>query len=421
MRKIPLFFLCLLSTALPAASARLAWSDVRQAVLLHDPVLASARADAEMADQMALAAYAWMPPQLSVELMGLDPVSPDLGNPMQTKWSLTQELPFPGRTWAQGRVASHVAEGRHADADMAAQAELKAAREAYYSLAGDELLLRGLDTVSDATQEMAKASARRAAFGQLDRMGQFMDAMLAMENSDVDAMRPMVLQQRRAAEATLRRLMGADPAQPLPTAEPDVDRLLAQPPAELKEALEQAEARDPRLRSARAGLAAAQAGRDLALSGWLPDLMAQASVTDDTQGPRQAGAMLGVSVPWLWFWKQAGEAGAARAARDKAAADLEGARLALREQVAQAVGELNAVTESLRATWTRTAPQAAKGLELARTGFRTTALGPTEILMAVQDYRSTQQQLAQLIAQWGSARAMLDMLTVPAPASEEKP
>ena len=392
-------------------SPKLSLEQVLRAVQDHDPVLASARSDARMGGQMALAAYAWMPPQLSLGLMGMDGAKPDLGQSMQRQWTLTQELPFPGRTWAQGRVASHQAEGREADADMVAQQEFKAAREAYYALAGAEILLQGLDQASEATHEMAHLSARRGSFGQLDRMGQFMDTMLAMEDSGVDGMRPMALQQRRSAEAALKRLMGADPLQSLPPAAVDVDGLLAGAAPSLKQALREASARSPQLREARANLAAAEAARGLAVSGWLPDLMLQGSVTEDNLGNRQSGAMLGASLPFVWFWKQAGEAGAANAALDKARQDLAAAELALREQVADAVGDATAADEALRTAWTRTLPSASKGLALARSGFRTTALGSSEILMAVQDYRMTQENLAQLVAQWGAARAVLAMLT----------
>jgi outer membrane protein TolC len=407
---IPAGALC----AAEAAPARLDWPQVQQAVREQDPALASARADAAQADAMAMAAYAWMPPQLQLELMGLDAVSPDFSAPMQRKWSLTEELPFPGRTWAQGRVASHLAEAMRAGADMAERRELKAAWEAYSSLAAAEYLQAALDKVGEATGEMAKVSQRRAGFGQLDRMGQFMDAMLGMEDGKVDAMRPMVAQQHRAAEATLQRLMGLDPFKPLPSAKLDLDALLLQPLPSLADALKSAESHSPELRMAQAQAAAAAAGHGLALSGWLPDLMLSGNVTEDAMGQRQAGAMLGVSLPWLWFWKQAGEAAAASSAADKAAAELQLARLKLREQVLQAHGDLLAATEALRLTLAKVAPKAAAGLELARSGFRTTALGPTEILMAVQDYRMTQEQVAQLIAQWGAAKAMLTMLGVDA-------
>ncbi|HXC64853.1 MAG TPA: TolC family protein, partial [bacterium] len=313
LKTILILFSFAAAAVLPAddgPSPRLSLDQVLRAVQDHDPVLASARSDARMAGQMALAAYAWMPPQLSLGVMGMDGARPDLSQSMQRQWTLTQELPFPGRTWGQGRVASHQAEGREADADMAAQQEYKSAREAFYALAAAEILLKGLDQASEATHEMAHLSARRGSFGQLDRMGQFMDTMLAMEDSGVDGMRPMALQQRRSAEAELKRLMGADPLLGLPPAAVDVDGLLAQASPGLKEALRDAAARSPQLREARANLAAAEAARGLAVSGWLPDLMLQGSVTEDNLGNRQSGAMLGASLPFVWFWKQAGEAGA---------------------------------------------------------------------------------------------------------------
>jgi outer membrane protein TolC len=221
----------------------------------------------------------------------------------------------------------------------------------------------------------------------------------------------MAQQQRKAAQAMLQRLMGTDPLLGLPPAGVSLDAMLALPAPELAAALKAAEERSPLLKGASASLQAAEAARGLALSGWLPDLMVQGSVTADQAGNEQSGAMLALSLPWLWYPKQAGEAGAAAAAEDKACADLQGARLALREQVAAAVGDLNAAAESLRTAWTRTYPQAARGLELARSGFRTTALGSSEILMAVQDYRTTEEGLAGLIAQWGEAQARLLMLT----------
>jgi outer membrane protein TolC len=205
--------------------------------------------------------------------------------------------------------------------------------------------------------------------------------------------------------------MGSDPLEPLPPVRVDVDALLAHASPALEAVLAEAEARSPQLRSARANVAAAEAARGLAVSGWLPDLMLQGSVTEDNSGNRQSGAMLGVSLPYVWFWKQAGDAGAANAALDKARQELEGARLALRAQVVDAVGDAAAADEALRTTWSRTLPQASKGLALARSGFRTTALGSSEILMAVQDYRTTEENLSQLVAQWGAAQARLAMLT----------
>jgi outer membrane protein TolC len=422
MFKVPFLVLLILSTIRPLAADPgpqvLDLNAVLEAVRAHDPVLASARSQARMARASALAAHAWDPPQLGLGILGLEPAAADLPPLQQRQWTLTQSLPFPGRTWARGRAAGLQAEAQEDGADAVALRELAAAQEAYYSLAGATFMLQSLDTVSKVTHEMALLSGRRAGFGQLDRMGQFMDAMLAMEDSGVDGMRPLSEQQSRESEAALRRLMGADPLQPLPPVRVDVEAILGEKAPALAEALRAAEARSPELRAARANLEAARAARFLALSGWLPDVTAQGTLTEDADGRRQEGAMLALSLPWLWFWKQAGEAGAAKSGEEQAAQDLESQALALRERVVDAVGELQSAGEALRTAWTRTYPQAAKGFELARSGFRTTALGSSEILMAVQDYRSTGQAVADLIAQWGKAKAGLDML-IAAPLGAE--
>lgn len=412
--------LCLLSSPLAAASAHLELKQVLAAVAERNPDALAAKAEARGASQMALAAHAWMPPRLDLGVMGLAWPNPDLGNNMGKTYGLTQELPFPGRTWLTGRAASFEAKRMGSEADMVLRKQINEAVAAYYSMAGAERQLEGLDTIKEATEEMAALSAKRAGFGQLDRMGQFMDAMLAMEDSNAKSMRPMADQQRLMAEAALRRLMGADPAQALPSPQVDIESLIKKPVPSEDEAMQAAEANSPALASALAEVEAAKAARWAAWGGWLPDLMVSGTVTEDGQGQRSSSAMLGLSLPWIWGWKQAGESGAAGAALEKAQAEAEAARLRAREQARTARGELLAVTESLRLTWTKTYPAASRGLKMARSGFRTNALGPTEILMAVQDYRMTQEKLADLMAQWGQAKAMLDELTAAAVAGAPK-
>jgi cobalt-zinc-cadmium efflux system outer membrane protein len=330
---------------------------------------------------------------------------------MARRYTLSQELPFPGRTWARGRVASHQAEAMRADAEMAVQSRLAEARSAYYALAGAQRALGGLDRVDEANHEMAALSAKRGSFGQLDRMGQFMDAMLAMEAADVDSMRPMLQQELRAAKARLATLMGLEDGGELGAPELDLDAWLAEAPPTRAALLDALAARNPQLQAAKAQLKAAEAGRALAWSGWLPDLMLEGGLNEDNSGRQESSAMLTLSLPWVWGWGQAGAASAASARLEAARADLAAQRLRQREAALTALDELQAVTESLRITWTQVYPKARRGLELARSGFRTTALGPSEILMAVTDYRMTEEKLGRLIAMRGQALAMLEMLS----------
>jgi outer membrane protein TolC len=354
--------------------------------------------------------------------MGLPWPDPQLGPGMARRWTLSQELPFPGRTWGRGRVASHEADAMAADAEMTLQSRLAEARTAYFALAGAERQLAGLDRVDVANHEMAALSAKRGSFGQLDRMGQFMDSMLAMEASDVDSMRPMLQQEIRAAKARLAVLMGREPDAEIGSPALDLDAWLAEPLPKRQALLAALESRNPELQGAQAKLAAAEAGRAVAWAGWLPDVMVQGGVAENGAAGQESSAMLALSLPWVWSWGQAGEASAASARLAAAQADLRAKRLALREQALTALDELQSVSEALRITWTQTYPKARRGLELARSGFRTTALGPSEILMAVTDYRMTEEKLGRLIAQRGQALAMLEMLSAGGLASaKEKP
>jgi outer membrane protein TolC len=135
--------------------------------------------------------------------------------------------------------------------------------------------------------------------------------------------------------------------------------------------------------------------------------MLSGSVTEDAMGKRGSSVMLGASLPWLWAWGQYGEHSAANAALEAARKKEEAARLELREDLRMHWGDLKASTEALRITLRLTLPRVTKGLEQARSGFKTSALGPSEILMAVQDYRMTEEKLAALILQVAEARAHL--------------
>jgi outer membrane protein TolC len=234
-----------------------------------------------------------------------------------------------------------------------------------------------------------------------------MDSMLAMEDADVASMLPMAEQKRAMAEATLARLMGADPLAPLPPVSLDLDELADTALPGLEHVLAHGERYAPMLAMAKAERAAAEAARNAAVLGWLPDVMLSGSVNEDALGMRSSSAMLGLSLPWLWGWGQAGEHRAAAASLDAARQKEEAARLMLREDLRGHWGDLKAGVEALRITLRQTLPRASKGLALARSGFKAAALGPSEILMAVQDYRMVEEKLAALTVEVAEARAHL--------------
>lgn len=419
----------LVAAALPLPGAEasvppLELDTVLAAVREHNPDVAEARAAARSAEGMVLMKRAWMPPRLGLEAMGMPGTGPALNTAMAQRWTLSQELPFPGRSWAAGVVAGREAEAMAADADRMEQSALAEAQALWYALAGTLRFRAGLARVEAVAREMVRLSAGRDRFGHLDRMGQFMDSMLAMEKAAVDALIPDVEQKIRAQRRRLATLMGRSDTTDLGDPVLDLDAWLAQPLPTREAVFAAVEAAHPALRVKRARLAAAEAARGLAWSGWLPDLMVQGSLSEDALGRRESSAMLQLSLPYVWFWGQSGEVQAAAARLEAARAGLEAERLRAREQAATLLDRLVALTESLRILWTRGYPNAVKGLRQARDGFRTTVLGPAEILMAVTDYRMSEEKLAGLVAERGQALAELESLgagVLSASKKEKKP
>ena len=145
---------------------------------------------------------------------------------MAKRVSLSQELPFPGRTLLKGRAASRSAERFRAMERMALESKLSEARAAWYQMAGAEWTLKAISALLETTGDMSRLSAKRGNFGQQDRMAQFINTMLSMEVADEESMIPMLRQQRRMAESALNRLLGAPADRALPAAAFDIDTLL---------------------------------------------------------------------------------------------------------------------------------------------------------------------------------------------------
>ncbi len=372
-----------------------------------NPEVLAAKAEVAMAEGMALSAYAWTAPMLSMEFMG-----------MRRRLELSQNLPFPGRTLLKGRVASHAAKRTRAMARMTLEQKIFEARESFYSLARAERVLGAAERAMAALKPMAGLSASRGGFGQLDRMGQVMDTMLAMQLVELEGMLPHWRQERRAAEAALNRLTGRDPGKSLPPAALELEDLAALPEyseAELWRAMEKA---NPELEEASHHLQHSKASRALAVTGWLPDLLLEGALEEDSSGAREESLMAGISLPFVWFWGQEGESRAAKAEVEHSRQKLEALRLELREQSQTQRGKFRAAMEELQLAWKKLLPLAERGLKQAASGFGSGSVGANEALMAVKGYFMAEERIGHLAWHVGMNHAMLQMLMATRTASQ---
>jgi outer membrane protein TolC len=166
----------------------------------------------------------------------------------------------------------------------------------------------------------------------------------------------------------------------------------------------------PAVAVARLDLKRMQAMRDQARAGWLPDFMLQYSARDMKDGSRTGMAMAKVTVPFVWFWRPAGENRTATAEVEASGEMLRQARLDVRRMAADEISRLGVVREQLAIFDGEIIPQAGKALDLAVSGYQSGSIGPADVLTAVRSYLSMNIDRLMLKAQLGRSAAVLARL-----------
>src|SRR6185503_19614039 len=306
--------------------------DVRE----HNSAIRVARLDVEQARSAVRSSRAWPDPTIGVEYWGVPRPGLDLGAADQRLLDVAQEIPFPIKTWAAGRVARHDLHRREAGAERVVQDQVLAAKQAFWDLWAATASANALGVVATTLDDLAKLSDRRNRLGQVGRMEQLMDPMAKMARLDLDNDRLMLAQERAAAQAALNALMARDPGTAL--ADPVAPPPIPEAPDE-DDVLRRALAGRAELTEARHHVLHMQSGRRLAEAGWVPDLMIQASLVDTRQGAPMSMVMAKINVPFVWFWRQAADVAAASRMVEQATVDLDGME---RDTRAMAITELAA-------------------------------------------------------------------------------
>ncbi len=384
---------------------------VEERVRGNNPDIRAALAKARAARAAAVSSAAWPGPGLGIAYSdfprpGLSPVDAE-----RKSLDISQELPFPGKTFLAMRTAGADADKAEARARETIQENVYMARQAYWNLVVAVESSQYLERARESLAGMAALSGKRNRFGRGGRMEQLMDPMVRMELAALKVRILDLEQERRSAALELNVLMGADPGEelgaPEPAAPPETRELVDT--AWLKTGLDDS----PSVAVARRDLKLMRARRDQALAGWLPDFMLQYSAVDMKDGGRAGMAMVKVSLPMVWFWRPAA-AGVAAAGEARASeAMLEQARLEVRRLALEELSHLAILRNQLAIFDEEILPQAAKALELAISGFQSGSIGPADALTSVRSYISMNIERTMLVAQIGRSAAVLSRLKGP--------
>jgi outer membrane protein TolC len=377
--------------------------DLVRAALRDNPDLAAVRAGAEAAAARPPQLRALPDPRFTVGWMG-EHVETARG-PQSLIYSLSQEIPFPGKRGLMGQVAARQAEitGEQARAmEFALAAEVRRlAAELIYL---DEAIAIQRDE-EGLLDEIGKIASTRYATGttQLQEV-----ARIEVERAENDEELLSLLRERDAMAAEMNRLLGRGPEVPLPDlALPTAPESTAAADTATADTLAAMGELRPELQAAEKAIAKSDAAARLARRSYLPDFMLgfEYLVVDQGMSPSpEAGTdawmiEFGVNLP-IWLGKQ--RAGVREAkhlqAESRAARAAEENRI--RSEIAIAEAQVRRLRETVDLHRQKLLPQTELALSSARASYRAGGIGFPDLI-------ETERSLIR--ARLAAARARADL------------
>src|SRR5665213_2818060 len=391
----------------PATSGMsLVW--VLAQVRANNPEVKTAQAEIGMARAMVTVRRSWPDPQIGLEFWdfprpGLDLASSD------SKWlDFSQDIPFPTTTLLQSIVATHAMLLKQVDAEKAIQEQLFMAKQAFWDLYTASQSLKTVSRTVQALNRLVGLSRQRSHFGQGGRLEQLMDPMAKMERVGLENQALALRQERLDARARLARLMATDLSDDVPdpsgVTAPDTNGISG------AGILLRAMQSRPALMEAEHHLLHMKAQQALTESGWLPDLMVQYSMVENSKAPNTSMAMVKVNLPFIWFWRQAAETKAAGKEVEAAQAMLNSTRDETTALVKSDMAALQTAREQLKNDQSEAFTEANDALNLGVSGYQTGSVGLSDALSSVRAYAMVHLEIVALTAQVGRSMADLESL-----------
>lgn len=374
----------------------------------NNPEIKAARAEVDMAKSMVTSARAWPDPQIGVEFWNVPRPGFDLSASDQRWLDISQEIPFPTKTYLQSEVAEHGSRLKEAEAEKTVQEQVFMAKQAYWDFYTASMSMKAVSKTARALGQLVEISERRNRMGQVGRMEQLMDPMAKMEKVGLENQALGLAQERVAAQAKLKRLMGAEFRVDLP--DPGEEQALENVEIQGQDVMKRAMENRPDIVEARHHLLHTQAQHSLAASGWMPDFMLQYSLVDNVNGPQSSMGMAKVNLPFIWFWRQGAEVSAASKEVEASQAMLQSVNNETWEMVVSEVAMFRTSRAQLENDKSESLPNADKVLKLGVSGYKAGSVGVSDALGAVKSYLMANLEALALQAQIGRSVAVLEQL-----------
>lgn len=286
----------------PAATAPVLLNDLVTEALEQNPEIKAMQRSFDMMRARVPQAKALPEPMLSYGYMGnavpLPPFDIQKGDPSSGRaFSVSQEIPYPGKLATKGRMANVAAEAEWWAYEQTRLNVVAEVKDAYFDLYFIEKSIETVTKNRELLEKFAKIAEASFAVGK----GIQQDVLKAqVEISKLVDQLTVLEQRQQTAQARLNSLLYREPETPVGTPEEIKPRDFTLGLAELNE---MALVNFPTLKAQRRKIDREQYGVELAKKDFYPDFSVGLTYLNRPGMPEMYGVNVGVKIP-LYFWQK---------------------------------------------------------------------------------------------------------------------
>jgi cobalt-zinc-cadmium efflux system outer membrane protein len=382
-----------------------------------NPEIKAARADWQTAQARVLPEKTWKAPQVGIEYWGFQGAS--LGSASEKWYDIAQDVPFPGKLHFKGAAADHEARRQEeiykgVELDVVTRVKTAYYRYLFTTKARQTLeenaeVMRAFAKVAEAKYATGKSSQSDVLRAQVE-LSKTLGALLTLE------------QEQDSAQAQLNALLDRGPDEPLGTPE---DPGLAPLHLAYKDLEDAALSLRPEVRAAGHHIEHMKANLSAQRAEYLPDFSLQYTRRTRDGMASDSIAMIKMSLPFLYFWRQRAQTQGASAELGHAEAMLRSEQNSARSDVKSNWTKVQAVGRLVELYSTSILPQAEQSVKVTETAYQSDRVGFLDLLDSQRALLEFRLDFAQYVSQYGQSVAELertlgvDLATLKPGTSEE--
>ncbi|MBI5561638.1 MAG: TolC family protein [Deltaproteobacteria bacterium] len=393
-----------LGASVSFAAEPVSLKDLLAEALSNNPDLRSMRERVRGMEAGVRAEGAFEDPWLKVEMEDLDrrhPLTTGPGNAMQTRYTVSQTFPFPGKLALKERMASKGAAAAKAGLEARALETAALVKKAWFELAFLSASSAINSELAGVFSYMAEITETRYSTGlaaQQDVIkARIEEAMLTGDAISIGA-------EREAALARLRYLLGRPDGPALDLSPELTDE---RPAFATDELVDKAIAKNPEIREMEYSAESEEASAELSRKNYYPDLMAGVAPIQRDGRFDTYDVMVQVNIP-LWLGKNASRAAAAAGNAIAQRSALLAAKRRKAAEVREAAIEVEAGDKMLTLYSTGILPQSRAAFDSAFANYQAGTIDFLALLDAERVLKKTRLDYARTLLEYRKKVAVLE-------------